>query len=673
MKLLFRPAEALMNRFNYPVKFGLLGLLVFVAFASLMLTVVGQLQRTIERTAEELQATALARPVFRLVELTQQHRGLSAMLLGGNPAVTAKRAERESDVEAALAELSGALPAARQQLPSWQAIRQGWGEIRRDGLGWTQARNMRAHTELIQSMLRFNTELADAYGLTFDPEAESYYLMAAALDEVPYLIERIGRLRGSASAALAHGSMGDEQRVGLILLSEEIRGAMSAMQISLDKVIAQRPELRGTLEAASTRLREQAAGLDEVVQGMVQRGDFARVSSERFFAMASEAIGIGYQQIRETLLPSLDSLLNQRIAKAQRVLMLNVAVSLLALLLIGYLSAGAYFSVMTSVRRLREGSGRLAAGDLTARIELDTRDELRQVAASFNEMAAAMRGLIGSIRDNSDHVADSARSLVTASGQIHVATQCQSDAASSMAAAVEQMTVGIEHIARNAGEADSLAHRSGELSRQGGEIVAAVVEEIRQIAASVSESAHTVAELGERSGQISAIVQVIGDIAAQTNLLALNAAIEAARAGEQGRGFAVVADEVRKLAERTAQSTREIGEMVAAIQQGTSGAVQGMEQGVTRVNEGVVRAQRAGEAMHGIREAANQVQGTVAEISHALREQSAASAEIAQKVSMIAQMAEENGSAVGSNHQTASRLSDLAGTLLDNVSRFKAG
>ncbi|WP_437269831.1 methyl-accepting chemotaxis protein [Stutzerimonas balearica] len=673
MKLLFRPAEALMNRFNYPVKFGLIGLLVFVAFASLMLTVVGQLQRTIERSAEELQATALARPVFRLVELTQQHRGLSAMLLGGNPAVTAKRAERESDVEAALAELSGALPAARQQLPSWQAIRQGWGEIRRDGLGWTQARNMRAHTELIQSMLRFNTELADAYGLTFDPEAESYYLMAAALDEVPYLIERIGRLRGSASAALAHGSMGDEQRVGLILLSEEIRGAMSAMQISLDKVIAQRPDLRGTLEAASTRLREQAAGLDEVVQGMVQRGDFARVSSERFFAMASEAIGIGYQQIRETLLPSLDSLLNQRIAKAQRVLMLNVAVSLLALLLIGYLSAGAYFSVMTSVRRLREGSGRLAAGDLTARIELDTRDELRQVAASFNEMAAAMRGLIGSIRDNSDHVADSARSLVTASGQIHVATQCQSDAASSMAAAVEQMTVGIEHIARNAGEADSLAHRSGELSRQGGEIVAAVVEEIRQIAASVSESAHTVAELGERSGQISAIVQVIGDIAAQTNLLALNAAIEAARAGEQGRGFAVVADEVRKLAERTARSTREIGEMVAAIQQGTSGAVQGMEQGVTRVNEGVVRAQRAGEAMHGIREAANQVQGTVAEISHALREQSAASAEIAQKVSMIAQMAEENGSAVGSNHQTASRLSDLAGTLLDNVSRFKAG
>ncbi|HAV04197.1 MAG TPA: methyl-accepting chemotaxis protein, partial [Pseudomonas sp.] len=178
---------------------------------------------------------------------------------------------------------------------------------------------------------------------------------------------------------------------------------------------------------------------------------------------------------------------------------------------------------------------------------------------------------------------------------------------------------------------------------------------------------------GERSGQISAIVGVIGDIAAQTNLLALNAAIEAARAGDQGRGFAVVADEVRKLAERTANSTKEIAQMVAAIQEGTEGAVQGMEQGVAKVNEGVARAQRAGEAMGGIREAANQVLFTVAEISNALREQSAASAEIAQKVTTIARMAEENGEAVGSNHHTASRLSELAGTLLDNVSRFKAG
>ncbi len=497
--------------------------------------------------------------------------------------------------------------------------------------------------------------------------------MTTAVSRLPFLIERLGRLRGSASAMLAKGAISDEQRTALIVITEEIRSATVEMERSMDKVIAQRPELQVQLQRAMATLRERGEAVDRVVQGMVLRGDFTSTSSAQFFDMTTEAIGIAYTQMYDVLLPNLDQLLQQRIDDARQMLHGNLAVLLVVLAVIGYLSVGAYLSVMTSIRSLREGSERLAAGDLTATIELAARDELRYVAGSFNDMAGAMRALIGSIKSNSDHVADSARSLATASGQIHVASQCQSDAASSMAAAVEQMTVGIESIARNAGEADALAHRSGELSRQGGEIVAAVVEEISQIAVSVSDSARTVAELGERSGQISAIVGVIGDIAAQTNLLALNAAIEAARAGDQGRGFAVVADEVRKLAERTANSTKEIAQMVAAIQEGTEGAVQGMEQGVAKVNEGVARAQRAGEAMGGIREAANQVLFTVAEISNALREQSAASAEIAQKVTTIARMAEENGEAVGSNHHTASRLSELAGTLLDNVSRFKAG
>ncbi len=673
MKLLFSPAELLMNRLSYPVKFGVIGLLVFLAFASLMLTIAGQLNRTIERAESELVASSLARPMSRLIELTQQHRGVSSMLLGGNATVAGRRDALQTSVATALAEMERALAEDKRTLREWQDIGRRWEEIKRAGLDWTQVENFQAHTALIGELLTFQTLLSDAYGLTFDPEPQTYYLMTTAVSRMPFLVEYLGRLRGSASAVLAKGEMSDQQRTALIVLTEEIRSATADMERSIAKVIAQRPELQGQLSRAVATMHERGEAIDAVVQAMVMRGDFTSTSSAQFFDMATDAINIGYAQMRDVLLPSLDSLLQQRIDDARLMLHGNLAVLLVALAVIGYLSIGAYLSVMTSIRSLREGSERLAAGDLTAHIDLAARDELRYVAGSFNDMAEAMRRLIGSIKDNSDHVADSARSLVTASGQIHVASQCQSDAASSMAAAVEQMTVGIESIARNAGEADALAHRSGELSRQGGEIVAAVVEEISQIAVSVSDSARTVAELGERSGQISAIVGVIGDIAAQTNLLALNAAIEAARAGDQGRGFAVVADEVRKLAERTANSTKEIAQMVAAIQQGTEGAVQGMEQGVTKVNEGVARAQRAGDAMGGIREAANQVLSTVAEISNALREQSAASAEIAQQVTTIARMAEENGEAVGSNHHTASRLSDLAGTLLDNVSRFKAG
>ncbi|EHY78511.1 methyl-accepting chemotaxis protein [Stutzerimonas stutzeri ATCC 14405 = CCUG 16156] len=672
MKLVFAPAELLMNRLNYPSKFALIGLLVFLAFASLMWTIAGQLNRTIARAENELVATALARPLSKLVELTQQHRGVSAMLLGGNSAMADRRSTLQTNVDAAMAEMNRVLADDKRAMREWQDIGRGWDEIKRGVQGWSQAQSYQAHTALIGEMLNFQTLLSDAYGLTFDPEPQTYYLMTTAVSRLPFLIERLGRLRGSASAMLTKGEITDQQRTALIVVTEEIRSATVEMERSMEKVIAQRPELQTQLNHAVATLRERGETVDLVVQGMLVRGDFSSTSSAQFFDMTTEAIGIGYTQMYDVLLPSLDQLLQQRIDDARQMLHGNLAMLLVVLAVIGYLSVGAYLSVMTSIRSLRDGSERLAAGDLTTHIDLAARDELRFVAGSFNAMAEAMRQLIGSIKSNSDHVADSARSLATASGQIHVASQCQSDAASSMAAAVEQMTVGIESIARNAGEADALANRSGELSRQGGEIVAAVVDEISQIAISVGDSARTVAELGERSGQISAIVGVIGDIAAQTNLLALNAAIEAARAGDQGRGFAVVADEVRKLAERTANSTKEIAQMVSAIQQGTEGAVQGMELGVAKVNDGVARAQRAGEAMGGIREAANQVLSTVAEISNALREQSAASAEIAQQVSTIARMAEENGEAVGTNHHTASRLSDLAGTLLDNVSRFKA-
>ena len=672
MKMLFAPAEGLMNRLTYPVKFGLLGLLAFGAFASLMLTVANQLNTTIHRSQDELVASALARPVSQVVEFTQQHRGLSSMLLGGNASVADRRREREANIDAAMAELARALAPEKRALPEWKEIEAAWAVLKREGLGWAPARNIDAHTALVASLLSFQVQLADEYGLSFDPEPASFYLMSAAINRLPFLLERLGRLRARGAGVLAQGDMTDEQRIGIILLADEIKVAMRDVRTNLDKVIALRPELRSGLDQAYAELDSRHKAVAGVVEQITRRQDFTSTSSAQFFDMVTEAIGIGYAQMRQVLLPTLDQLLEQRIADAKQVLYGNIIALLAVLAVLGYLSVGAYQSVMSSIRCLREGSQKLASGDLTAHIDLQARDELRFVAGSFNEMAGAMRELIGSIKDNSDHVADSARNLVASSGQIHVASQCQSDAASSMAAAVEEMTVGIENIARNAGEADMLAKHSGDLSRQGGEIVASVVAEISAIADSVAMSARTIEELGERSGQISAIVGVIGDIAAQTNLLALNAAIEAARAGEQGRGFAVVADEVRKLAERTANSTKEISEMVQAIQHGTRGAVEGMEQGVERVNEGVLRAQRAGEAMGSIREAASQVLSTVAEISHALREQSVASAEIAKQVTMIARMAEENGTAVGSNHQTASRLGELATTLLGNVSRFKA-
>ena len=658
-----------MNRLNYPLKFLAMGLLMLLALAAMLWGIARQQQATIERAEQEQHAAALARPLSELVRLAQQQRGLSARLLGGDRDAEAPLREVQRDLGTGLAQLEERLaPAQRSALARARA---DWQRIV-DGLrGASQEQSFASHGALVDELLRLQARIADDHGLTFDPEAHTYFLKAVAVERLPFLLERFGRLRALGSGVLARGESTPEDRGMLLVRVDEIATGLRDMQDSLDKVVSLHPDLGSRLQGSLTRLRERGAEIERVVHGLVYQ-DERRMSSQAFYRLATETIDEGYRQMFEVLLPQLDHLLAERSAQARSELLRNLALFLGLLLVVGYLATGAYWSVLGSVIRLREGSERLASGDLTVRIRLEAQDELARVAGSFNHMAESMAQLIGGIKGHSDQVADAAHQLAAASGQIRVATQQQNDAASSMAAAVEQMTVSIEDISRNAASADELASRSGQLSRQGGEIVASVVGEIGGIADSVAHSARTIDALGERSGQIASIVDVIGNIASQTNLLALNAAIEAARAGDKGRGFAVVADEVRQLSERTAESAREIADMVRSIQDGIHGAVTSMEQGAERVGEGVGRARRAGEAMAQISEAAEQVVSRVAEISHALREQSMASGEIARQVGLIARMTGENDEAVASNHQTAGRLGTLSDQLQSSVGQFRA-
>ncbi|NMF90367.1 methyl-accepting chemotaxis protein [Aromatoleum petrolei] len=669
MKLIFAPAVGLMNRCSYPVKFGLLGLIMLVAFASLMLTLARQLNATIERTERELVASELSRPISRVVELMQQHRGLSSAMLGGLESAKATRADKAGEVDGAFEKLDAALPQSARDR-EWGDIRSRWNVLKQDGLKLSQPENFQTHTDLIHDLLDFQIAVADEFGLTFDPQQDSYYLMSTAVIRMPYLLERMGQLRARGAAVLARGTIDDAGKLKVSVLAGDVNEALGDLDTNIRKIVAQRPDLAQRLESSVAELKQKLATVNGVVSEIVS-GNLQSTLSSAYFGMATEAIGVGYRQMNELLLPTLDDLLRQRIAEAQRVLNFNIAVLVVVAIAIAYLSIGVYLSIMGSVKRLAEGSHRLAAGDLTTAIRLQARDELHVIADSFNEMATTMCRLITSIQGNSGQVAETARGMVESARQIDTASQRQSEAASSMAAAVEEMTVGIDHIAGNATNANEIARRSGKLSGEGGEVVESVVADIGEIARAVSGSADTIAELDRSSERISAIVNVIKEIADQTNLLALNAAIEAARAGELGRGFAVVADEVRKLAERTTHSTQEIAQMVGAIQRDARDAVNSMQGGVARVNTGVVRAQEAGAAMASIRDEAGRVVETVAEISDALREQSVASTEIARNVETIARMAEENSAVAVQSHQTADRLESLAERLLADVSRFK--
>lgn len=312
-------------------------------------------------------------------------------------------------------------------------------------------------------------------------------------------------------------------------------------------------------------------------------------------------------------------------------------------------------------------------GDLTRRAPEQGRDEVALTAQAFNRLMASFATIVGKVFFNSVEVARASAQLIKQADTVASGSNQQRDAALSAASAMNQLTGNMHQVGANAGDTAHIAESASGLSSEGMVIVRDAAAEMDKIAASVTRSSEVVCVLGERSKAISGIVQTIREIADQTNLLALNAAIEAARAGEQGRGFAVVADEVRKLAERTSQATGEISTMIGAIQGETDSAIVSIDAGSDQARNGALLAQQAAEALDRINHGARETMEKVDAIAKAIDEQSRAGADIADHVRSIMAMAEANSEASGKALHEADRLEYLASNLKEIGNVFKLG
>ena len=309
--------------------------------------------------------------------------------------------------------------------------------------------------------------------------------------------------------------------------------------------------------------------------------------------------------------------------------------------------------------------------DFTQRLAIDSDDELASTGRAFNRLVDKMHKSLSKIAESVKTVQSSATSLNDRAGQVAGAATAQSESASTIAANVEELTVSISHVGEQATEASKLSSEAGKLARSGEQVIAQTVADIKDIAEAVNSSASCIGTLEQESQSIATVVQVIKEVAEQTNLLALNAAIEAARAGEQGRGFAVVADEVRKLAERTASSTRDISSKIETMRASAQLAVESMKGAVQRVDVGVSRANNASKAIREIGASSQQSVTMASEIAVAIHEQSQASTEIAQLVERIAQIAEESNAAAQGSALSAKNLDILATEMQSTVAAYR--
>jgi len=312
----------------------------------------------------------------------------------------------------------------------------------------------------------------------------------------------------------------------------------------------------------------------------------------------------------------------------------------------------------------------VAAGRLNNRIDSSGGDEVAELLAGLDVMQTQLCQLLGEIKNAAGELSSASSVVASTAEQLNASANEQSRASSSIAAAVEELSVSINHVSGSSAEAHQIATDSGKRAEQSGTVINNTVASMERIAVVVRTASNRMEELGKQSEQISNIVSVIKGIADQTNLLALNAAIEAARAGEQGRGFAVVADEVRMLAQRTTQSTSEISGMIGLILSGTSDAVGQMGTGVVQVNQGVELAAQAGSAIADIQQSFKQVLGVIEQISLSLNEQNTASQEVAGHIERIAGMSAQNSEATQHSTKVAHELKTLSNGLNQAVSRF---
>ncbi len=390
-----------------------------------------------------------------------------------------------------------------------------------------------------------------------------------------------------------------------------------------------------------------------------------------------------FDKVSAQLQEALEPIIEGQVAEASREIDLSVEEAGLVQMLtlagivaaLGVLAIGGYFlgrGVSVPLHQMSMLMAELLARkDFSVQLPVNGSDEVAEASNSFNQMVTMLRTMLQELNHDVHRLDETAAELAEAISHSSHSSSATSQSASAMAAAVEEMSVSLDQMRDNSRTAGQVVGESSRHSEEGGRVIGTAIDDMQKITAAVQQVSDVIGTLGQQTAQISNIVNVIREVADQTNLLALNAAIEAARAGEQGRGFAVVADEVRKLAERTANATGEITTMIDAIQDSAHRAVDRMGEAVKQADAGAQLAGEAANSISAIREGASRVADTFMDFSNAIAEQSSAGQLIARQVEQVARASDENSGAVDRTAHSARTLEGLAHEMRRRIDQFR--
>ncbi|MFN2348738.1 MAG: methyl-accepting chemotaxis protein [Thioalkalivibrio sp.] len=671
METLFKPATWLMDRFKYPIKFALIFVVVMLPLLLLSGITIGNLNDRIRNLENGRQGLAYIAVARQPLEQLQQHRGI--MMAGGDTDARSQAQTIRTRVDQALTDL------ARMDTDNGAALKTGnrlaeiertWSEIKSGVDRMTADESTRRHTDLIAAVNGLIRHVAVTSEIALDPHMDSYYLGSALVNRLLNLGEIMGQAQVLGSSIAADGHNLDQVKLmELVVLSSNVNSYNAALISGLEAAFSANEDLRPPLSRYVEANDQSVDAFYEMLQKDLVEAVVVFVNAQQVFDAGNVSISETYS-LFDAIAPQLDALFDARLHDNVRIRNVSLAVVAAVLLLLAYLFTGLYRSINASVQRIGEATQRMAGGDLTTRVTVDTRDEMGQVGRQFNDMAEQFEALIQQIVSATTRLASSSEEVTTISRDSARNVDRQRQETDQVATAMNEMTATVQEVASNAAGAAGAANNTDNEARSGLQVVNTTSTAISSLAGEVDNAAEVIRRVSADSEAIGAVLDVIKGIAEQTNLLALNAAIEAARAGEQGRGFAVVADEVRTLASRTQESTREIEGMIERLQSGARKAVQVMASSREQAQSGVEQAKEAAHALEAITRAVTTIKEMNTQIASAAEQQSATTEQMNRSIISIRDIAEQTASGSEQTTTASGELARLASELQARAGNF---
>ncbi|ANB54643.1 methyl-accepting chemotaxis protein [Aeromonas veronii] len=666
MKWIFNPAIRLGNQLSFKYKFLLWSCLMLLPLAYSMTNLLGRLQDDNVQANRELAGVVNLAPVPAIEQALLTHRNL----------VTRHAYEvdpvGDDQVNAAAQAVDQSLQAfadTRQNNPSVEVIQQGWAALQSEaGKLEVEQSNLR-HDKLLTEVRHLYKHITASSSLIQDPALGTYYMVILASERLPQLRDLLAQVRDRAATIADFGLFQAEGYSGLRFRLDLISATLQELEADLTLLYQMEPAYRAELGQQTDALIQLVRQGVETMENKMMKDQLVQLSTKEVQALGDkmdEAITALAGQVRQRL----EADLHQRLAANQRHFWWVTAPLTASLLLYLYLMIGAYLSLRDTVGRVRDIAARVNAQDLSQHIEIVGQDELAAISRDYNVTLETLRTLMRRVRENGVTVVESATEIEARTCRSQEVIADQQGETHQVATAIKELAATSQDMAGNALQAARMTQEAQNVVGQGEDVVERTIKAIDHINREVLRTADTIGQLEQQCSQIGGVISVIRGIAEQTNLLALNAAIEAARAGEQGRGFAVVADEVRSLANRTQGATVEIQQMIEQLQSGARASVTAMSAASHEAQEGVGLAQEAKQAFGAITEKVDRMVDTNAIIASAIEQQGAVVNEIERNVVRISDGSDEALQVANEARDAARQIHQLTEQLRAMVQSF---